>query len=507
MPKFCPECGVRLSDQEIKYCPECGCNLKKFIKTEEPERDSNSKKTSINIYQLGEKLEEAVEQIFRAQGFETERRKRIRGKSGAINEIDIYAKKGRRVIAVECKNLSMPVSVSQVRDFSQKLDDLDIAKGYFASNTEFSSGARQFAMHKNITLWTKENLMEKFWIKNALPLNIFYDEVIDLHLKNKDEVEIIESDLYFHPYFAIEYSFKANYHDPTRKLHKFRDEGIVFIDALDGKILNKGGIKEKIISKIFSKEDEKIDSKTLDELSYYKNKTSYAVPGGSYQVKIMEPEVQNRFAKRLAIDFVINKNTQRISYQPKSSDSLLDIKFITFRPKKKNVLIKKMHFLYVPKWSVIFLSKNIDYTREIFAFSGEKIEDSISYCPEHFKSDLLSFLNKSKKTIAVCEICGKAFCEDHIKQCPVCNKWICYKDGISCAVCGTFYCPEHINKTCSICSKEICDECYSICPICNKTYGKKHEVVCDNCGTVVCPECMTSKGLIRKKHYCLNCSK
>ena len=519
MPKFCPECGYRLLNENAKFCSECGYSFRE-LSVEKPEVKSESEKYSPNIYQLGEKLEEVVEKIFQAQGFETERRRRLKGKSGTINEIDILAKKGRRVIAVECKNLSTPVGISQVRDFTTKLEELKISKGYFASNTEFSSGAKQFAEHRNITLWTKDNLMEKFWsisigrsvtqqkisIKNALPVNISFDEVIELHLKNKEKVELVESDLFFHPYFAVEYSFKADYKDPTKKIHKFREEGIVFIDALDGNILNQRGIKDKILKKFFSKEDGKIEPELLKELNYYANNTSYEITVTSYHVKLMKPQIQDRFAKKLATDFIINNNVKRISYRPKSTDSILDTKFVKFVPKKKNVLLKRTNFFYLPKWSISFLSGNVDYTREVFAFSGNKIEDTITYCSKHFGRELLSYIIQSKKSIAVCEICGQAFCEEHVKPCPSCGKWLCFEDGVLCASCGTLYCTEHVNQTCSICGKMICDACSSVCPICGNMYGKQHQITCDNCGAVICSECSSSKGLIRKKYYCVRCA-
>ncbi|MGB6671742.1 MAG: hypothetical protein WBE34_04845 [Candidatus Nitrosopolaris sp.] len=42
----------------------------------------------IAIYSLGVKLEQMVEQIMKNKGFSTERRIKLRGKSGATHEID-----------------------------------------------------------------------------------------------------------------------------------------------------------------------------------------------------------------------------------------------------------------------------------------------------------------------------------------------------------------------------------------------------------------------------------
>lgn len=42
MPKFCPECGKRISD-ELNYCPECGIHIDSIVK-----RDREDKKTPTN---------------------------------------------------------------------------------------------------------------------------------------------------------------------------------------------------------------------------------------------------------------------------------------------------------------------------------------------------------------------------------------------------------------------------------------------------------------------------
>ena len=93
----------------------------------------------------------------------------------------------------------MPVGQSLIRDFKGKLDELDIKKGYFASNTELTKGASQYAEQHNITVWTQDNLQEKYWsmligrgisnitkkIKNALPINVNYTDATELKFEKK----------------------------------------------------------------------------------------------------------------------------------------------------------------------------------------------------------------------------------------------------------------------------------------------------------------------------------
>ena len=58
----------------------------------------------------------------------------------------------------------------------------------------------------------------------ALPLSVDFIQATQIDLQNNDKVRISNVELIYHPYFAIEYSFKAQLKDPTKKLHKFEDK-------------------------------------------------------------------------------------------------------------------------------------------------------------------------------------------------------------------------------------------------------------------------------------------
>jgi hypothetical protein len=519
MVNFCPYCGNKITFS-AKFCPECGYDLQQMSKKEIKQEQT---KNSVNIYELGEKFEQVVENIFQAKGYITTRRKRLRGKSGSINEIDVLAEKGGQTIAVECKNLSSDIGQEHIRNFWAKLNELNIRKGYFATYSDYTSGARLYAQPRNITLWNRENVMESFLalsigrfeqghriqLKNALPLNLDYHVATKVNLKNVKDIEVRDHpELIYHPYYSIAYSFKATYRDPTKKSHKFSDNGTLFLDAIDGRVLNYKGFTSKVISKIrmpFTKGDEKPRTKLLNELSRYQKATNYDVSvTNDFHVNKMEPEIPSRFATKLAVDFISDKNSKNITYRPKSSKSMLDtIKVVKFIPQKNQIMIKKTSFFYVPKWSITFASKDIEYSRQLFAFSGTVVEDTIAYCPEHFEIGGLKF--HTKNSVAVCEICGQALCEDHVKQCPVCGKWLCYDHGVECEGCRNLFCLEHISHTCAICSKPLCDTCTTQCPICNRLYSRTHEVMCEKCERFVCSSCIVTEGFLRKKHYCKNC--
>jgi hypothetical protein len=83
LPKFCPNRGIKLVNQDIKFCFECGYALQASTVSEEtiveervPQEEEEGLTTS--VYELGNKLEEVVEKIFQSKGFETERKRDYR---------------------------------------------------------------------------------------------------------------------------------------------------------------------------------------------------------------------------------------------------------------------------------------------------------------------------------------------------------------------------------------------------------------------------------------------
>lgn len=533
MPKFCPNCGKQLNDPEANFCENCGFALKKKPVPEESiagEEPYEEEALRVSIFDIGNKLEEVVEKIFRAQGYETERRKRLVGKSGTHSEIDVVAKKSGRIIAVECKNYAEPVGIEKVRDFAQKLQDLGF-EGIFVAYNGFTEGAEQFAQSQRIQMWDHGELSEKWLtisvgrvesrrgqsltLEYALPLNIDFTNATHIELQNKDKVKVIDTELIYHPYLAIGYSFRGQVKDPTKKLHRFEEKDVLFVDALDGKVLNpmpeKGvGVLKKTLQTLVSTrahvENER-NKKLLKELRDKKPSAKYSLDiENDYRVSKLKPIIKPRQAIAASIDFIIDKNTQEIAYHPKTKDENFfpETKYMTYVPKRNDIQITREDVIIIPRWSIDFDSLGRGYKKEILACSGTILEDTLSYCPKHFKIGALTII--SKKTIAVCEICGQSLCEDHVKRCPVCNKWLCEDHGIECSECHNRFCKEHINLTCPICNLPLCNSCMIICPICNRHYGRKHAVKCDKCNILVCPDCVVTSGLIRKTRLCKKCT-
>jgi hypothetical protein len=80
--------------------------------------------------------------------------------------------------------------------------------------------------------------------------------------------------------------------------------------------------------------------------------------------------------------------------------------------------------VYLPKWIIIIKAGASTYKRKALAASNKIIIDEIAVCPKHFS--VPKIWNRHKLTSAICEICGGAFCSDHI-----------FKVGYS------YFCEEH----------------------------------------------------------------
>ena len=85
---FCSECGAKLEGLP-KFCPECGNKFKVTYRNHNKINNlllhpihqllSPTSPRPINSHELGIKLEEVVESIFKADGYSTQKRQRIPG--------------------------------------------------------------------------------------------------------------------------------------------------------------------------------------------------------------------------------------------------------------------------------------------------------------------------------------------------------------------------------------------------------------------------------------------
>ncbi|WP_164543989.1 restriction endonuclease [Jeotgalibaca ciconiae] len=168
----------------------------------------------------GEKFESIVEKIYiqianneRIKA-KVEKRVPMLGADGASHEIDVlysfehFGVKYR--VAVECKNWKNPINVSQLRDFSYKLEKIGNINGIFISaESKFQDGAQKVSTYNGIKLIKYDEfdrfingqndqylvpdyktIGDPFWMfmnstgKNSIEQNVFLEEGI-LLFENK----------------------------------------------------------------------------------------------------------------------------------------------------------------------------------------------------------------------------------------------------------------------------------------------------------------------------------
>lgn len=405
-------------------------------------------KPRYNADELGRAMEQMSQQILQRMGYKTELRQRLKDKSGSSHEIDIYATRGTKVRAVECKNFgdNRSVGMEDLRNFAQKLFDLKIPNGLFVTNVRFSGQAEDYASSKKIELWDGHELRERFFsltigrlapseqaiFENALPLKIEYASAISTQLKNPNSVKISQCQLVFYPYFRIDYRLKAVRVDPTKEKHTVTDEGTYIVDGLDGEIIN---LKEKTVSKMLGflkgsssdKTEKTIQKWVTEDIISLPAESKYSIDQSSdFGISKIRPDIAARAAQRAVIDQVIQDNIEDASYEVRIGKDKYEKRKMTITPKADEVSIRNAMLIYVPNWNIELEAGNRTYARTILASSSRAVTDEISLCPEHLSVGKFQLVKK--QTVAVCELCGQAYCESHITLAP---------DGV-------YYCSEHL---------------------------------------------------------------
>jgi hypothetical protein len=557
---FCSNCGIKIETENSKFCSNCGFsfevkkNVNESPKIQEKieltsmgsaiasvayeEEVEESEYTAKNAYSLGFQFEDTVEAILKAKGYATQRRLILDGKNGK-SEIDILAikkfKGKEKKMAVECKNHKNSVPVKDVRDFISKLKDIGIPKGLFVAYSNFSSEAESWGENYGLDLWNGDEVFEKFYELNVgrlnvgdkvdfkfyLPVKVDYNNAINLDFENKNKVEVSSAKLFWRPFYKVFYELNSVLTDPIKRKHRITDSGFFIVDALLKHTQKRNDAVTDVVKSISfgilgKSAEEKKDEK---ELGILKNELrqnpeidfSISQPD-NYKVIKFSPQISEVVSRGETIDYVIYRNTKTVYYEIPSKKKkqrndfdmdfvLPEIKEFTLKPLRKDVSINDIQLIYVPKWEIELESGDFTYTRIISANTGTIIADNIINCNKHLLKD---FLNK--KNVAVCDVCGKALCKDHIFKCPTCNFWLCEIHSIQCVGCKTRFCFDHIKNKCVECGESVCNNCSLKCPICGETHCNKHMTKCDKCGKSVCISCTRKDGgLIFKKTVCKSC--
>jgi hypothetical protein len=542
----CPTCGHK-NPTNVKFCHECGSRL--LPQPHQPDvldttalaslatpSDTETKPTyghadedaqseqHLGAYQLGKALEDTVVEILQAEGYSTDRRRRLPGEKGT-SEIDITARKGRRqVIAVECKNLNFPVPVKEVRDFISKLEDLNIKSGIFAARPGFSSQAFQWGQNFGLELWDENVLKEKHWelaiarlgpkeldtLQYYLPLKLDYDQAVNLDLENKQNVQIETAKLIWKPFYKVFFTLRCIRTLPNKEKRTLQDSGFYVLDGLSSDTPQPSQGLKNIVNRILRQSDQETHQiKETDaffgELEQEPNTGLNLTHSDLHKTIIHKPPTTQEEAKAMAFDAIVKDNTQQVSYEvwEDEADLFPSQREFVIKPSSKDIRITDVQLIYAPKWEVEFTSKDYKYTRKITGNSATTIYDTITYCTKHWFAG-----RRKKKNTAVCDFCGEALCKEHIWKCPTCGSWRCETHSNSCTSCHKRYCPEHIPNKCTECGNPVCDSCTIKCPICGEIHCKAHITKCSNCHTTVCLSCTRKEGGIlsfRQKVYCKNC--
>ncbi len=398
----------------------------------------------MSIYKLGVNLEDMTEKIHQSMGYSTQRRQRLADRDNIKHEIDVYAIKGSRVRAIECKNYdpSRSVGIKELRDFHSKVSSLRIKDALFVTNTSFSSESEKFALSKNINLWDGDELKERFFsmtlgrlgsgqqtlLELSLPVNMTFEEISKLELSNP-ELAKIQARLVLHPYYRIDWKVDIIRYDSARGKHRLQAQGVYVIDAIDGEIINpKENLVSSLVGGLFKKSDEKLamkeEKQIVEDLIAMKPEPRYKVTQTSeYAASQLKPTVKAETAQKTAVQQIIDDTRKEESYEVRTRHGE-ETKKILLMAKPSEVIIKKSSLIYVPKWDLDIEYGQVTFMRKALAASKTMLVDTIAYCPRHFSIGDTQLVKK--QTYAICEICGGAFCKEHTFQAE-----------------GKFYCEEH----------------------------------------------------------------
>ena len=136
-----------------------------------------------------------------------------------------------------------------MRDFTAKLEDLDLEKGLFVTSADFSSDARGWAGNSplEIDLWNGSEVEKEFLqvslgrsqshvvrVENSLAPKGTFEDYSVLLLKNKEAVGIKLAELTFSPFYIVSFNLREQFKTPDKQIHTVYNSGKYFVNGLSG---------------------------------------------------------------------------------------------------------------------------------------------------------------------------------------------------------------------------------------------------------------------------------
>lgn len=393
---------------------------------------------SSRSHERGLALEGMVAKILQTEGFATDNRAQLSDRDGIRHELDIVATKGRLKLAIECKNHApgRAVGIEEVRNFLYKLTRLSIPNGLFVAYDRLSMDAMELCQTQGVEVWDHVILKEKYIeavagrletaseevVPLALAPRVQLDSVSTVRLANPSLLRLASASLVFHPYVSVEYHLRFIGKDPSREEHRIADDGTLFFDGLTEDLVgacDQDGEDRNFeaVSQAETKGERKVLRMILGDLKFLKPMAHFRIARGpAFRLKILDAEVDETKLKTFSKDTVSEENEEVVTYRVHGGRSDGERKSHTFSPKPRHVELRDFKTIHVPFWDLRFEAGARTYSRRILASSGQVIEDQLALCPRHIEIGGFKFVKKPPT--ALCEVCGGAYCADHVTLAP-----------------------------------------------------------------------------------------
>ena len=278
-------------------------------------------------------------------------------------------------------------------------------------------GAEKFCPYCGTTTGYPEGI----FLDMVLPISLEYSEAIKVNVENPSAIVISRANLDFYPYYIFKYNLDLERKDPTGEKHHLKTQGEKIVDAFNGKILSTTTKVEPVNmfrNFLLGRKTEDLEPDNVKEriqiiidLLNIEPINNYRIQlKPDYAVNIVDDKVSWTFAEKSVLRKIITENTVQVSYNIRKSKGKMEKRKMEIVPRYRDITVNSESLVHIPKWTIIMKAGDFSYKRKILAASNTFVEDEISVCPKH-----LSFVKAwSRRTCAICEICGGAFCSDHI---------------------------------------------------------------------------------------------